>query len=133
MNPSETSSTVERLGVEAVPPKPRPSLQTVPATSLRVSQTAPTGQAETAPPPPDPLPPVIIERPAGISEAIIAAFAALGYAVSARLLLFVSLVGAFVLAVMAERDHSAWVLIAYCCLTVIPVALLEIFGKRPRE
>lgn len=65
-----------------------------------------------------------------------AAFAALGYAFSARLILTLALIGAFVIAVMAMLATSVMslcVLIAYCTLTVIPAAALELFGKRPSE
>lgn len=84
-------------------------------------------------PPPEPPQQVIIQR-TGIPEALVAAFAALGYALSARLILTLSLIGAFALGVMAMRTNtilSMCILIAYCALTVIPSAALEIFGKRP--
>lgn len=90
--------------------------------------------AET-PPTEAPAQPIIVQR-TGIPEAIVAAFAALGYALSARLILTMSLLGAFVLGVMAMRAPSTMsllVLIAYCALTVIPSAALELFGKRPLE
>ena len=78
-------------------------------------------------------PRIIVERP-GIPEAIVAAFAALGYAVSARLILLLSLVGAFSLAVMAVMSAtviSLLILVAYSVLIVIPIVLLEAYGKRP--
>jgi hypothetical protein len=71
-----------------------------------------------------------------MSEALVAAFTALGYALSARMLLLLSLIGAFVLGVMAEWSAHILpllVLIAYCLLTVLPVTALEVLGKRPRE
>lgn len=89
----------------------------------------------TQPPTPEAKPQVIIQR-TGIPEAIVAAFAALGYALSARLILTLSLIGAFALGVMAMQEPSILklsVMIAYCSLTVIPCAGLEIFGKRPPE
>lgn len=76
---------------------------------------------------------IIVQR-TGIPEAIVAAFTALGYALSARLILTLSLVGAFALGVMAMRTNtvlSMCILIAYCALTVVPAAALEILGKRP--
>ena len=57
-----------------------------------------------------------------------AAFKSAGYILSARALLLLSLVGAFVLAVMAmewQTFPALEVLIAYAILAVIPVAYLE--------
>ena len=65
-------------------------------------------------------------------DVTLAAFQALGYAVSARALLLLAIVGAFVLAVMAMNDTSAthlWVLVAYSVLVVIPMTVLE-YGRR---
>jgi len=59
----------------------------------------------------------------------VAAFAGLGYALSARGLLLLALIGAFVLSVMATLSQtlpSLYVLVAYCIFTVIPVAYLEV-------
>jgi hypothetical protein len=58
----------------------------------------------------------------------VAAFKALGYTLSARALLLLALLGAFVLAIMAiiqQTPASLEVLIAYAIFTVIPVAYLE--------
>jgi uncharacterized membrane protein (Fun14 family) len=52
-----------------------------------------------------------------------------GYALSARSLLLLALVGAFVLAVMAmstETMMRLYTLIAYCLLVVAPVVVLEL-------
>lgn len=57
-----------------------------------------------------------------------AAFRAAGYVLSARALLLLALVGAFILAVMATISQtlpSLEVLIAYAITTVLPVAYLE--------
>ena len=62
------------------------------------------------------------------------AFKALGFALSARMILLVALVGAFVLAIMAllaGTDTAIAVLIAYGILAVIPVAWLEIRRRDP--
>jgi hypothetical protein len=62
-------------------------------------------------------------------DVIVVAFTGLGYALSARMLLLLSLIGAFILAVMAMKDQTLpglEVLIAYAVFTVIPVAYLEI-------
>lgn len=60
---------------------------------------------------------------------VLNAFAALGYALSARALLLLSLIGAFTLAclAMSRGDMPGLeVLVAFCLLTVIPVTILEI-------
>ncbi len=60
---------------------------------------------------------------------ILTAFQGLGYALSARSLLLLSIIGAFVLAVMSlqrETQASLWVLIAYGVLVVLPIVWLEI-------
>ena len=67
---------------------------------------------------------------------MLAAFAAVGYAVSARLILLLALLGAFCLAVMALLAQSViglLVLTAYCLLAVIPMIGLELRGKRPKD
>ena len=61
-----------------------------------------------------------------------AAYKTMGYILSARALLLLALVGAFVLAVMAMASQSTpslEVLIAYAILGVGPVAYLE--ARRP--
>jgi hypothetical protein len=62
-------------------------------------------------------------------EVIVAAFGGLAFALSARALLLVALLGAFALAVMAMLRQGYMpllVLIAYACLTVIPATVLEV-------
>lgn len=69
-------------------------------------------------------------------EAIVAAFAALGYAVSARLILLLALAGAFTIAVMVTLHPGVLpllVLVAYAVFAVIPVVFLEMRLKWPRE
>ena len=104
---SSDNSTVRRLNVEEVAPRKRPM------EVLSASAPAPTT--------PTPQPSTL--------DVIVSAFAALGYALSARALLLLSLIGAFVLSLMAITSQTLpalEVLIAYCCFTVIPVAYLEI-------
>lgn len=127
MNNSEAGSTVQRLQVEEVAAQPKKvtNLREVPIQAQ--PQTAPT------PPPTSPGPQIIVQR-AGIPEAIVAAFAALGYALSARLILLLSLVGAFVIGIIAIRAQTIMalaILVAYAALTVIPATYLEVFGPRP--
>ena len=104
---SSDNSTVRRLNVEEVSPKRRP-MEVIP-TSVPPQTSAPL--------------------PASTLDVVVTAFSALGYALSARALLLLSLVGAFVLSLMAitsQTTSALEVLIAYCCFTVIPVAYLEI-------
>jgi hypothetical protein len=76
--------------------------------------------------------PFIIQREE-VSDVLLAAFAALGYAVSARALLFLALIGAFCLAVMAMLSQTvmaAVLLGLFCTLTVAPLVYLELHAKR---
>ena len=89
------------------------------------------------PPPTDTTPsqsefPVIVQRQE-VSDVLLAAFAAMGYAVSARALLFMALIGAFCLAVMSMISQSVMsviVLGVYLALTVLPMVYLELRAKR---
>jgi hypothetical protein len=66
-------------------------------------------------------------------ETTAAVFRALGFALSARLLLLLSLIGAFVLGVEAmsmQTMMGLYVLAAYCCFTVLPVTYLEVSKRR---
>jgi hypothetical protein len=59
----------------------------------------------------------------------VAAFTGLGYALSARALLFFSLVGAFVLALEAMREQtnaSLFVLAVFVLGAVLPATFLEV-------
>ena len=131
MSSLESDSGVQRLQVEEVVPQSRKvtRLRAVdPVTPDLFPQTA---QETTLPP----SPPVIIQR-TGIPEAIVAVFSVLGYALSARLILTLSLIGAFTIAFIAMREAtvlSLCTLVAYCALTVLPCAALELYGKRPPE
>lgn len=115
---------VERLAAVAVE---RKVLKMAPPPITPVSLPPPPTLEQPAPPPQ-----VIIEKP-GIEDAVLAAFAALGFAVSARFLVFLTVVGAFALAVMAMRFHDLMglaVLGLYCALTVLPLVWLETRAKR---
>lgn len=71
-------------------------------------------------------------RSDGLNVAV-TAFSGLGYALSARALLFLALIGAFVLALMAIQQQSTMavvVLVAYAVFTVVPVTVLEIRKAR---
>lgn len=106
---SSESSTVRRLQIEEVSQRKKP-------------------QTEAIQQPLMPQPVSIPQQPSTL-DVVVAAFAGLGYALSARALLLLALIGAFVLSVMATTTQtlsSLYVLIAYCLFTVIPVAYLEI-------
>ncbi|HEY4355959.1 MAG TPA: hypothetical protein VGN16_09445 [Acidobacteriaceae bacterium] len=71
-----------------------------------------------------------------MSEVLLAAFAAMGFAMSARFLLFLSLLGAFALAVMAMLEPTNPKLIVlgmYGILTTLPLVALEVVAKRGKE
>lgn len=77
-------------------------------------------------PPPAPRDPAVM-------EVVLAAFSALGFALSARALLLLSLVGAFTLAWYAMSKGGVLPLVVlgvYAVFTVIPVTLLEIRKSR---
>lgn len=64
-----------------------------------------------------------------VKPSSLAAFEALGYALSARALLLLALIGAFVLAVMAMQYQTAGsleVFVAFALGAVLPVTILEI-------
>ena len=87
---------------------------------------------ETVPPTPRSELPHVIQRQE-VSQVLLAAFTALGYALSARALLFIALVGAFALAVMAMLNQtvmSAVVLGIYMLLVILPMVYLELRAKR---
>lgn len=113
MTHSGASSTVHQLKVEEIHEdarRKRPGPETIPPPGPRL----PTKSDQTL-------------------EVVITAFASLGYALSARGLLLLSLIGAFILANKAIDNLSfaaLAVLISYCLLTVIPVTYLEVRKSR---
>lgn len=75
-----------------------------------------------------PTSPPVYPEPTAMQVAV-HAFAALGYALSARALLLLALIGMFVIAVMAlvtQAMFSLYILLAFGGLTVLPFAVLEI-------
>jgi hypothetical protein len=77
-------------------------------------------------PPPGPTAPTKSDT---TLDVLVAAFSGLGYALSARGLLLLSLLGAFFLAnkaIDSLTTPALAVLISYCLLTVIPVVYLEL-------
>ena len=83
----------------------------------------------TEPSPPATPEAVAEPREPRTSEVLVAAFSGLGFALSARALLLLALVGAFVIGVFAmiNRDFMSLAILAiYAGLTVIPVVFLEL-------
>ena len=67
---------------------------------------------------------------------MVATFKAISLILSARALLSLALIGAFILAVMAMSRGtvlSLATLAAFCLLTIAPLVALELAGKRPRR
>ena len=90
-----------------------------------------------APPELAPAPaPVAVQQappPARADHAFVGVLAAMTALLAARLLLLLSILGAFVLAVMAMRSESyagLAVLIAYCGLAVLPLVYLDVVTHR---
>lgn len=117
-----TEQGVTRTAVEELPPKARPTPTLV---------SPPTPEPIQAPlPAPAPQPTVIDPD---VMQVVLTAFSGLGYALSARALLLLALIGAFALATMAMLTPSTMrllVLIAFATLVVLPCVWLEI---RKRE
>ena len=66
-------------------------------------------------------------------DVLLSMFTAISAVLAVRLFLFLSLIGTFVLAIIAIYDKttaSLWVVIAYAFLTTGPLAFLEWRGKK---
>ena len=79
-------------------------------------------------------PPAAAPQPPPKSDhAFVGVLAALTSLLAARLLLLLSISGAFVLAVMAMQAQSyaqLAVLVSFCCLTVLPMTYLDVVTHR---
>lgn len=132
---SEPSSTVRRLSVEEVAPPSKPKAAPPSPLATRMAEMekmlstvgalTPAEIRSTAP------------TPAAYStlDVAVAAFAGLGYALSARSLLLFALIGAFGLALIAMHDQTMQtlvVLFVYCVFTIPPMVYLEV-RKQPRR
>jgi hypothetical protein len=98
-----------------------------------VPSEAPAGGAERTPEPPILSPTAPAPPKSDTTEIVATAFRGLGFALSARALLLIAILGAFVLATMAmvrTSNASLFVLIAYSVLVVLPVVALEIAKGR---
>lgn len=113
---SSQSSTVERLSVEQLPERTRrPKL---------VTDTTPKEPSTNA---------VVVQR-VGIPEAMLSVLGAVAFVLSARLLLLLALLGAFVLGLLAMTSQtyvSVGILVAWALLVIFPLVWLE--GRTKRE
>lgn len=119
-------ANVTRLLVEEVSPQPSPMV------SIAPPEPPPTIEAIQLPPPQEVKPRITFAPPETVppdpTEIALAAFKALGFALSARALLCLALLGAFALGVfvMVTPDVIRLLaLIAYCILTIAPLTYLE--------
>lgn len=80
-------------------------------------------EAEQPPKPVGPTPPPRVD------QAFIGTLSAIAAVLASRLLLLLSVIGAFVLAVRASDIYGMWILIAYCAFTVIPLVVLDVFTR----
>lgn len=111
--------TTQRLGVTELPPRVAAMRQRLPQPSMEAAQWIAAAQQTPILPQPEPQP----------TRAIEAVLQLAGYAVSARALLLLALIAAFILAVMAMMTETmirVYVLIAYSVLVVLPIVGLEI-------
>lgn len=125
---SGTNSTVRRLGVVALD-RPEP-------------EANPTILPETPKPevPPEflipPLPAPVRVRTEATNDRMIDIFRALGFALSARMIFLLSVIGAFVMGIVAMVG-GGWLrlllLAVYCALTVLPCAYLEVRKRGPGD
>lgn len=88
-----------------------------------------------APAPPPPAETIYVTRKPTAGELILANLKAISLILSARALLLLSLVGAFVLGLQAmswQTPMGLYVLIAWALLTVLPMVGLEVSGRLRR-
>ena len=107
---------------DSPPPTAKPDLSPPHVPNFADITTA--TRAEPPPPAPPPEPSTL--------AVVVAAFTGLGYALSARALLLLSIIGTFVLAVMAVDQPTAlrlWTVVVFAVLVVLPMVYLEV-GKR---
>ena len=132
---------VERLSVEPVPSRPRRPLHAV------ESQPEPSQTLETPQPPPGFAAAVAAAKQQGalasqgaaqqasLNAQVQAVFAAISRVLAVKAQLLLTLIGAFVLAIMAMREQSSmglYLLVAWCCLAVLPMVWLDFAGRQRR-
>ena len=123
-----TRLRVEEVAVER-PPSPTPTIAPPGLPIEQATQPAPPFERPFTFATPAYTPTTIPITHRGPSdEAMEAAFKAVGFALSARALLFLALVGSFVLALLAMTGNSSrlWVLGTYCILVILPLVFLEV-------
>lgn len=124
--------TTARLSAEVVanrPRTPRPHLTAVPAAVPEAAEG--TGGHIDLDPLRQDIARLAIQiaaqpRDPTLLDTVLSAFTGLGYALSARALLLLTLIGAFVLAMRADGSSGIAVLVAYAVFTVVPVVILEV-------
>jgi hypothetical protein len=119
------NENVERLSVIELPPKGR---------KLVPPQVITAAEQPSPPPPPLQPPPAVPQTVAQAdqTELLITAYRLCAKALSARALLLIALLGAFMLAAgaMIKGGVPAMVVLGlYTVLTVIPIVVLELRGK----
>ncbi|MGE0044748.1 MAG: hypothetical protein AB7J28_17210 [Hyphomonadaceae bacterium] len=78
-------------------------------------------------PQPAPRPRVTVQYP---TQEVMGVFNAIAFVLAGRFLLLLAVVGAFALAWRAMDNPAAiWVLIAYCCLCLVPTAISGFFTR----
>lgn len=133
---SEPSSTVRRLSVEEVAPRLRTKFPAGPNFERMTTPQAATDEIKMRAQSLSPISTGAETAPAySTLDVAVAAFAGLGYALSARSLLLFALIGAFGLALIAMHDQTMQtlvVLFVYCVFTIPPMVYLEV-RKQPRR
>lgn len=121
----------ERVAVEAIPDRPRrPPLSAVPPERLAERGALVESQAEAV----ASAAIAAIQQKPDANAMITASFRAIARVLAIRFQLLLSLIGDFVLAILAMEWQTAaglYVLIAFCALTTAPLVWLE-FSGRPR-
>ena len=110
---------VERLNIQEIPIKRSKIPDKIPNPPARIPEI----ERDYKPPSP----------PKSRDTVILGVFQAIGIVLAIRLFLFLSLIGTFVLAVIATHDKDAMslgVMVAYSLLTTVPLAILEWRGKK---
>jgi phosphotransferase system glucose/maltose/N-acetylglucosamine-specific IIC component len=76
-----------------------------------------------------PTPPQAAHQPIA-DRAFIGTLAAIGSVLASRLILLLAVIGAFVLAMKADGTAGLWILVAYACLTVLPLTVLDVITRQ---
>lgn len=123
----DTSASVAREGV--VPIKPRQPPSAHPTASSTTFPGFPPDHDSPGPAPVTVAPPPP-QAPARADQAFVGTLAAIAAVLASRIVLLLTVAGAFVLALRADSDHGLYVLIAYAMLAVLPTVGLDIITHR---